>query len=79
MMIFTKFERTCSEEEETQCIKKVIEHADGRRTNSAQVSFNGCSPIRMAVWTMYYQNAVKIRHVNGESLYYIIEQFKEQS
>lgn len=41
MMIFTKFERTCSEEEETQCNKKVIEHADGRRTNSAQVSFNG--------------------------------------
>lgn len=52
MMIFTKFERTCSEEEETQCNKKVIEHADGRRTNSAQVSFNGCSPIRMAVCTM---------------------------
>lgn len=51
MMIFTKFERTCSEEE-TQCNKKVIEHADGRRTNSAQVSFNGCSPIRMAVCTM---------------------------
>lgn len=35
MMIFTKFERTCSEEEETQYNKKVNEHADGRRTNSA--------------------------------------------
>lgn len=34
MMIFTKFERTCSEEEETQYNKKVNEHADGRRTNS---------------------------------------------
>lgn len=52
MMIFTKFERICSEEEETQYDKKVNEHADGRRTNSAQVSFNGCSPIRMAVCTM---------------------------
>lgn len=44
MMIFTKFERTCSEEEETRYDKKVNEHEDGRRTNSAQVSLTGVAP-----------------------------------